>query len=90
MDGSQPSSLRPRALPKSLPLSTRIVRFGLPNETTPLLFYFAKTLQAAGMIAVGASVYLGFARGQAPDVPAFVIGLVTFYGGRLAERYAGR
>ncbi len=54
-----------------------------------MLFYAAKILQAAGMIAVGASVYLGMARGEAPDLAAFGIGLATFYGGRVAERHGG-
>ncbi len=91
MGDSRPSFPRSRAL---LPLPPTLKYYpalrACGRKNAHLLFYVAKTLQAAGMIAVGASVYLGFARGQAPDVPAFVIGLVSFYGGRLAERYAGR
>lgn len=58
-------------------------------RSVPVLFYFAKVLQAVGFAHVGLSIFTGFAspEGMTKEI-LFFTGIGLFWGGRLLERRA--
>ena len=53
------------------------------------LFYVAKGFQIAGLIGVGAALYVGVTRGDAMmrEIGFAVLGMAFFYTGRLVESW---